>query len=131
MPGLESKDLHVVTGAFGYSGRYMARRLLDAGRRVRTLTNSPRRENPFGGKVEVRPYDFDDPDRLVSSLRKSLRSTLVASSRSTTSTLRRCLAAIVPPCIRRKADDRSAPNPRGIDPAAFAAQLFGISGGLH
>ena len=69
MPGLESKDLHVVTGAFGYSGRYMARRLLDAGRRVRTLTNSPRRENPFGGKVEVRPYDFDDPDRLVSSLR--------------------------------------------------------------
>ena len=69
MPGLESNDLHVVTGAFGYSGRYMARRLLDAGQRVRTLTNSPRRENPFGGEIEVRPYDFDDPDRLVNSLR--------------------------------------------------------------
>ena len=36
MPGLESNDLHVVTGAFGYSGRYMARRLLDVGQRVRT-----------------------------------------------------------------------------------------------
>jgi nucleoside-diphosphate-sugar epimerase len=27
-------DLHVVTGAFGYSGRYIATRLLDSGRRV-------------------------------------------------------------------------------------------------
>ena len=62
-------DLHVVTGAFGYSGRYIAQRLLAAGRRVRTLTNSPRRENPFDGKVEVRPYDFDEPDRLVESLK--------------------------------------------------------------
>ena len=69
MRGLESKDLHVVTGAFGYSGRYIARRLLDGGHRVRTLTNSPQRENPFGGKVEVRPYNFDHPAQLVESLR--------------------------------------------------------------
>ena len=69
MSNPSSKDLHVVTGAFGYSGRYIARRLLDAGHRVRTLTNSPQRENPFGGKVEVRPYDFDQPARLVESLR--------------------------------------------------------------
>ena len=69
MRGLESKNLHVVTGAFGYSGRYIARRLLDAGHRVRTLTNSPQRENPFGGEVEVRPYDFDHPAQLVESLR--------------------------------------------------------------
>ena len=58
----------VVTGAFGYSGRYIARRLLDAGHAVRTLTNAPRRENPFGGRVEVHPYNFDRPEALARSL---------------------------------------------------------------
>ena len=61
--------LHVVTGAFGYSGRYIAHRLLDAGAEVRTLTNSPGRENPFGGKVEAGPLCFDEPAKLTESLR--------------------------------------------------------------
>jgi NADH dehydrogenase len=59
----------VVTGAFGYSGRYLTRRLLAAGRRVRTLTGRPNRRNPFGGAVEAVPFDFDRPDRLVEHLR--------------------------------------------------------------
>jgi len=58
-------DLHVVTGAFGYSGKYIASRLLAAGCRVRTLTNSLSRQNPFGADVEARPYNFDRPDDLV------------------------------------------------------------------
>lgn len=61
--------LHVVTGAFGYTGRYIAKNLLRRGLRVRTLTNSLHRENPFGDAVEVHPIDFDDPERLVESLR--------------------------------------------------------------
>ena len=61
-------ELHVVTGAFGYSGRYITERLLRAGNRVRTLTNSPDREHPFGSRVEVHPFNFDHPDRLASSL---------------------------------------------------------------
>jgi len=61
--------LHVVTGAFGYSGRYITRRLLAAGQRVRTLTHSPLRPHPFGGAVEVHPFHFDEPARLVASLR--------------------------------------------------------------
>lgn len=61
-------DLHVVTGAFGYSGRYIAARLLAAGHRVRTLTHSPDRAHPFGDRVDVRPFDFDRPDRLRESL---------------------------------------------------------------
>ena len=60
-----------VTGAFGYSGRYMARRLLDAGHRVLTLTNSLNRGNPFGEKVRAVPFQFDRPDRLTESLRGS------------------------------------------------------------
>ena len=63
-----ARDVHVVTGAFGYSGRYIAARLLAAGRTVRTLTNSPRRPNPFGPAVAVHGYNFDNPDALVRSL---------------------------------------------------------------
>jgi uncharacterized protein YbjT (DUF2867 family) len=62
-------QLHVVTGAFGYSGTYIAARLLAAGCRVRTLTNSTGRANPFGGQVEVRPLAFERPDELAESLR--------------------------------------------------------------
>ena len=46
-------DLAVVTGAFSYTGRYVTRRLLDQGVRVRILTRSPDAEDPFGGRVEV------------------------------------------------------------------------------
>jgi NADH dehydrogenase len=59
----------VVTGAFGYSGRYIAARLLNAGHEVVTLTNSPQRENRFAGKVLSFPFNFDQPARLVESLR--------------------------------------------------------------
>ena len=58
-----------VTGAFGYSGRYIARRLLEAGHEVTTLTNSTRRANPFGDRVRVRAFNFDAPDKLRESLR--------------------------------------------------------------
>jgi len=62
-------QLHVVTGAFGYSGKYITRRLLDAGHRVRTITNSTGRKNLFGDAIEARPFNFDDYPRLVESLR--------------------------------------------------------------
>jgi NADH dehydrogenase len=61
--------LQVVTGAFGYSGKYIARRLLQSGHRVRTLTNSPQRRNPFGEQVEVHPFDGWSRFRLAASLR--------------------------------------------------------------
>jgi len=62
-------DLHVVTGAFGYSGKYIAARLVEAGRRVRTLTDSTHRPNPFGGRIEVHSFNFDEPHRLAASLK--------------------------------------------------------------
>lgn len=65
---MTSGELHVVTGAFGYSGRYITTRLLQAGHRVRTLTNSPNREHPFGNRVEVHPFNFEHPDRIPASL---------------------------------------------------------------
>jgi len=66
---MNDRELHIVTGAFGYSGKYIAKRLLQAGYRVATLTNSTQRANPFEGQVEARPFYFDDFTKLVDSLR--------------------------------------------------------------
>ena len=57
-----------ITGAFSYTGKYVARRLLDRGYSVRTLTGHPGRVNPFGQAVEAFPYDFDRPDQLRKTL---------------------------------------------------------------
>jgi uncharacterized protein YbjT (DUF2867 family) len=59
---------YVVTGAFGYSGKYIAKRLLDEGQTVRTLTNSTQRANPFGDRIMASPFHFDDPRALAAAL---------------------------------------------------------------
>jgi uncharacterized protein YbjT (DUF2867 family) len=64
-----STEFDVVTGAFSYTGKYVTRRLLSAGRSVRTLTGHPNRANEFGKQVEVAPLDFQNPASLVESLR--------------------------------------------------------------
>lgn len=58
-----------VTGAFGYSGRYITHRLLQAGHSVKTLTNSWKRPNPFGDQVTAVPFNFENPKMLEESLR--------------------------------------------------------------
>jgi uncharacterized protein YbjT (DUF2867 family) len=63
------QEIDVVTGAFGYTGQYIVRRLLDSGRRVRTITGHPKRANSFGNQVEIAPMDFSDRAGLVRSLR--------------------------------------------------------------
>jgi uncharacterized protein YbjT (DUF2867 family) len=59
----------VVTGAFSYTGRFIARKLLDDGRRVRTLTNHPQRPGAAEVEVDVAPLTFTDRAGLVESLR--------------------------------------------------------------
>jgi NADH dehydrogenase len=63
-----TRSIHAVTGAFGYSGLHIARALLEQGIAVRSLTGHPDRPDPFGGRVEVRPFHFDDPARMRADL---------------------------------------------------------------
>ena len=65
---MQHPDTAIVAGAFSYTGRYVARRLLDEGVSVRTLTNHPAGSDPFGGRVPVAPLDFSDPEQLSRSL---------------------------------------------------------------
>ena len=72
--GQEAVDGHAYAGpntderAFSFTGRYVARRLLDKGVSVRTLTRKPDWEDPFGVRVPAVPLDFSDPDGLHRSL---------------------------------------------------------------
>ncbi len=65
---MAARELNVVTGAFSYTGKYIARRLLATGKRVKTLTGHPDRENPFGEQVSVAPLNFGDPEKITKSL---------------------------------------------------------------
>ena len=68
MPDPQSR-FDVVTGAFSFTGRFIAQRLLAADRRVRTLTNHPQRPGANEITAEVAPLQFTDRDALVASLR--------------------------------------------------------------
>jgi len=65
---LHAVQIQAVTGAFGFSGRYIARRLLDAGHQVITLTNSLYRPDPFGETIPAYPLCFDRSERLENFL---------------------------------------------------------------
>lgn len=54
-------EIDVVTGAFGYTGAYLAHSLQAAGHQVRTLTNHPKPSTT----IQAYPYTFHDQDALV------------------------------------------------------------------
>ena len=60
--------MNVVTGAFGYTCKYIARRLLAAGEAVTTLTGNPGRANEFGAAVKAYPFRFDEPEAMAASM---------------------------------------------------------------
>ncbi len=68
---MSEKQIYAVTGAFGYLGKYIARRLFEDGNvdALRVLTGHPDRSNPFGARAEVIPFHFDDPQQLAADLR--------------------------------------------------------------
>lgn len=57
-----------VTGAYGFTGRAIARQLLARGREVVTLTNRTPMDGPLASLVPAKPLDFGRPDLLRASL---------------------------------------------------------------
>lgn len=57
-----------MTGAFSYSGRFVASQLLERGREVRTLTNHPRPDEPLASRIPTYPLNFSDDAALVAAL---------------------------------------------------------------
>ena len=60
--------MNLVTGSFGYIGKYLTRELLARGERVKTITTHPDKPNPFGDQVQAAPYHFDRPEVLTQYL---------------------------------------------------------------
>ena len=59
----------VVTGAYSFTGRFIARRLMAQERSIKTLTNHPHREGAEDIQAEVAPLQFADREALVESMR--------------------------------------------------------------
>ncbi|NOZ50353.1 MAG: NAD(P)H-binding protein [Chloroflexi bacterium] len=66
---MSTRQTHTVTGAFGYSGKYIAQRLIANGHTVNTLTHATASANPFGSVVKAHPFHWHQPEKLVESLR--------------------------------------------------------------
>jgi uncharacterized protein YbjT (DUF2867 family) len=64
----KSDKLDAVTGAFGYTGKYIARRLIKQDRQVITLTGHPHRPNPLGAPIQPQPFHFSQPEKLAENL---------------------------------------------------------------
>ena len=65
---MKANGFEVVTGAFSYTGKYIARRLLLMGKKVRTITGRPAGESPFGDQVAAYQFSFGNPGQLIQSL---------------------------------------------------------------
>jgi uncharacterized protein YbjT (DUF2867 family) len=61
-------DTDIVTGAFSYTGHFIAQRLLTRGRAVRTLSRTPA---PAGSRMKAFPLQFNDTGALEEALRGS------------------------------------------------------------
>jgi len=66
---MKPPHVHVVTGAFGFSGRYITSRLIQKGIHVRTLTGKSPSFSPFNGVVKAFPLNFGYPAQLAESLK--------------------------------------------------------------
>jgi uncharacterized protein YbjT (DUF2867 family) len=66
---MEGRSFDVVTGAFSFTGGFIARRLMAQERRLKTLTNHPNREGAEDIKADIAPLQFADREALVESLR--------------------------------------------------------------
>ncbi len=65
---MKTKEKIIVTGALGYSGKIITEKLLKKNYEVKTLTNSSHKTNPFGNKLKIEPFNFNNPNKLIKSI---------------------------------------------------------------
>src|SRR5438445_11932062 len=65
---MEERAFDVVTGAFSFTGRFIARRLAALERPIKTLTNHPQRPGTEDIKADPAPLQFTDRPALVECL---------------------------------------------------------------
>ena len=66
---MTAQRLHTVTGATNYTGMYIAQLLLQQGHRVQSITHHhPSWGSPFGDRVPLHPFNFDQPNLLRQNL---------------------------------------------------------------
>ena len=115
-------------GAYGYSGKYIAQRLLDEGQTVVTLTNSLSRANPFGDRIKAFPFHFDQPDLLAEHLqgRVGPLQHLLGAIQPSPVQARRCRAQHAHPLRGGQEGGRPADRPRQHHQPfrGFAAGVF-------
>ncbi|MBW2271881.1 MAG: NAD(P)H-binding protein [Deltaproteobacteria bacterium] len=59
----------LVTGAFSFTGSFVAELLLQRGHTLRTLTGHPNPAHPLADRVDTRAFCFDDPVALAEHLK--------------------------------------------------------------
>jgi uncharacterized protein YbjT (DUF2867 family) len=62
-------EQYAVTGGLSYIGKYIAKQLIMRGHRIVVLTGHPNRPNPFGDRVRLAPFHFDNARELVTTLK--------------------------------------------------------------
>lgn len=62
----------VVTGAFGFTGKYISKLLLSKGESIKTFTNKVNRDI-FGEKIEIFKYDFRNKEYLIKAMSNAKR----------------------------------------------------------
>jgi NADH dehydrogenase len=65
---MASGPLDALTGAFGFTGRSIAERLLADGRNVMTLSRRSGEGDPLATRLRVEPFDTDNPGQLAAAL---------------------------------------------------------------
>jgi NADH dehydrogenase len=65
---MADNQLDAITGAFGFTGRALAERLLADGRELVTLSRRSGEGDPLRDRLRVEPFDTDRPDGLAASL---------------------------------------------------------------
>ena len=65
------RDIHTITGGFGYTGTYLSKVLIKHGKVVETLTNSPEKKGIDSQILAVHPLDFENKEGLIRSLKNT------------------------------------------------------------